>query len=818
MMRERLRITIYGIVQGVGFRPFVYRLATDLGLKGWVVNSCEGVVIEAEGRRGSLDSFLARLKQEGPPQSHIYSLQYVFLDPAGFPDFEIRESDAAGLPGRQAGAKTALILPDIATCPECLEEIFDPSDRRYLYPFTNCTHCGPRYSIIEAIPYDRKNTSMKKFSMCPACRKEYNDPFNRRFHAQPNACPVCGPHLELWDAEGNIFEKNHQALLAAVAAIQQGRIVAVKGIGGFHLWVDASREEGVRLLRRRKRREEKPFALMFPTLEMVKEYCLISPQEEFLLTSREAPIVLLAGKGLPQGEGCAASGLAGPVCFSVAQSNPYLGVMLPYSPLHHILMREMSACTSIRQRPVVATSGNLSDEPICIDEKEALARLSGIADMFLIHNRPIVRPVDDSVVRVMMHRPLVLRRARGYAPLPVSLNEALSGKQDALCVLAVGGHLKNTVALSVRNNVFISQHIGDLQTAQSLEAFSRTIESLRGLYEPSVDCLACDLHPEYLSTKFARGFNLPAGGAGLGRDSRGQAGPSVRAVQHHYAHIVSCMAENHLKGKVLGIAWDGTGFGEDRTIWGGEFLVADLKEFSRVGHFRTFPLPGGEKAVQEPRRTAFGLLSEIFGDAIIDSGGSLPDLLLFSPAEINVLRQMISKGVNSPRTSSVGRLFDAVASLCGVMQRVRFEGQAAMALEYLLREADVEKSYPCRIISDGQKCLVADWEPMIREIINDVRASTARETISAKFHNTLVETAVDMAKRIQEERVVLSGGCFQNKYLTERLIKRLRQEGFQVFWHQWVPPNDGGISLGQAVAAIHYSPVPVRLRRRGYMK
>lgn len=775
MTVERVRVTICGVVQGVGFRPFVFRLASALGLKGWVVNSSSGVVIEAEGARGSLESFLVRLQKEAPAHSRIYSSQHVFLDSVGFTDFTIRESNASD-------TKTTLVLPDIAACAECLREIFDAEDRRYLYPFTNCTHCGPRYSIIEAIPYDRQNTSMKKFFLCLACRKEYEDPLNRRFHAQPNACPVCGPQVELWDSQGRVLSTGQEALGMVVAAVKDGRIAAVKGIGGFHLWADAISEKSVRLLRERKHREAKPLALMFPSLEMIRECCCVGAQEELLLTSSEAPIVLVARKEDAQG--------AVRIAPSVAPGNPYLGVMLAYSPLHHILMRQI-------KRPVVATSGNLSDEPICTDDQEALERLSGIADVFLVHNRPIVRPVDDSVVRVMMNRPVVLRRSRGYAPLPVVLKES-SFAGDAAgdsrpSVLAVGGHLKNTVALSVGHNVFISQHVGDLQTSRSLEAFSRTIESLRGLYEPSLDGLACDLHPEYLSTKFAYGLHRPDSLADL----------PVRGIQHHYAHVLSCMAENHLEGKVLGIAWDGTGFGTDGTIWGGEFLLADEEGFHRAGHLRTFSLPGGERAVQEPRRSALGILFEIFGVGLADFSATLPGISSSSPDEIKIFVRMMTQGINSPRTSSAGRLFDAAAFLCGAVRDIRFEGQAAMALEYLLKDTDIQESYHYRIAAAEKKCLVADWEPMVREMLDDARRAVSSCEISARFHNTLVEMAVEIARQVGQKRVVLSGGCFQNKYLTERMIARLRQDGFDVYWHQGVPPNDGGISLGQAAAVLH---------------
>lgn len=770
--RQRVRIFIDGVVQGVGFRPFIYRLAQELHLKGWVCNSPAGLSIEAEGTSGDLGVFLRRIRSQKPAHSLIRNFQYVFSDPCGGTDFEIRSSGTSS-------RKRTLVLPDMATCPECLKEIFDPLDRRYLYPFTNCTHCGPRYSIIEAIPYDRANTTMKNFRMCDECRREYEDPVNRRFHAQPNACGKCGPHLELWDGQGNVTGREHETITGAAAALKEGKIAAVKGIGGFHLFADASNEASIHLLRKRKRREEKPFALMFPSLEMVKEYCFVSVQEEFLLTSREAPIVLLRArlterserKSLPELTPPLLGGAQKLITSSVAPGNPYLGVMLPYSPLHHILMREL-------QIPVVATSGNLAEEPISMDEQEAIERLAGIADVFLVHNRPIARSIDDSVVRIVMNRPIMQRRARGYAPLPVSL------KEEGPSVLAVGGHLKNTVALSVEDDVFVSQHIGDLQTEKSFEAFRRAAESLKGLYEPGIKAVVCDRHPDYLSSQFAR-----------------ETGLALISVQHHHAHIVSCMAENHLDETVLGIAWDGTGFGEDGTIWGGEFLICNLEGFTRAGHLRTFFLPGGEKAVREPVRAAVGLLHEVFGERLWEYK-DLPPLTCLQQGEVKILTQMIAKNIHSPRTSSAGRLFDAAASILGLVQVNCFEGQAAMTLEYILPEIPAGGRYHYRLTKTSQGCLIADWGAMIEEMIADLRSDIPAGEISAKFHHTLVDIAVDIAGRVGRPKVVLSGGCFQNKYLTEKLILRLREEGFNPYWHQWVPPNDGGISLGQAVVGM----------------
>ena len=767
----RLRISIRGAVQGVGFRPFVHRLATKLDLTGWVNNSSQGVTIEVEGEREVLEEFLLSLQAEKPPRSSIQSLESSWLEPVGFSEFAICASE-------NAGAKTALVLPDIATCPDCLREIFDPANRRYHYPFTNCTNCGPRFSIIERLPYDRQNTWMKCFTMCTECQAEYDDPTNRRFHAQPNACPVCGPHLEFWNSSGEVISRNHDALSAAANAARSGQIIALKGIGGFHLITDARNEKAVQGLRERKHREEKPLALMFPSLESVKAACEVSALEERLLVSPEAPIVLLRRIGEQKCD----------IANSVAPGNPYFGVMLPYSPLHHLLMAELKL-------PVVATSGNLSDEPICTDEQEALERLRGIADLFLVHNRPIVRHVDDSIVRVMLNRELVLRRARGFAPLPIHLPAASA---DSPTVLAVGAHLKNTIALSIGDQVFVSQHIGDLETEQAHNAFRRTVSDFQLLYETKPKLIAADLHPDYLSTKFARELASPG---------PGPANPVV-AVQHHVAHVLSCMAENLVPAPVLGLSWDGTGYGLDGTIWGGEFFLIAEDKIERIAHFAPFRLPGGEKAVKEPRRTALGLLHQIFGDDIFERN-ELALVAAFSGEELKHLKAMLVGGLNSPVTTSAGRLFDAVASLLNLRQRVSFEGQAAMELEFALHGVETEDAYPIAISGAAEQFpLILNWSPMIRAILNDVETGTRAGLISARFHNALAEAIIEVAKRIGQERVALSGGCFQNRYLTERTVGRLQAEGFRPFWHQRVPPNDGGIALGQVMGAWR-SGIPV---------
>ncbi len=753
----RLRLIIYGAVQGVGFRPFIYRLARELNLSGWVNNSPQGVGIEVEGPRAKVEVFLLRCEREKPVNAIIQSLESAFLDPAGYTRFEISQSEISGL-------KTALILPDIATCPDCRREIFDSHDRRYLYPFTNCTNCGPRFTIIQALPYDRPNTSMKQFAMCDACLREYNDPDDRRFHAQPNACPECGPQLKLCDPGGETLAEGHEALQQTAEALGQSRIAAVKGLGGFHLMVDARNDQAVGLLRERKHREEKPFALMFPALESVRQYCEVSEREARLLQSPEAPIVLLQRR----------TGARADIAASVAPNNPCLGVMLPYTPLHHLLMRQLGF-------PVIATSGNLADEPICTDESEALARLAGIADLFLVHNRPIVRHADDSIVRMMGDRELVLRRARGYAPLPIRLQES------APPLLAVGAHLKNNVAISAGQDVFVSQHIGDLETVEAYTAFEQVIEDFQRLYEISPGTIVCDLHPDYLSTQYAGRRQTP-----------------VTAIQHHLAHVLSCMAENELEGPVLGVAWDGTGLGVDHSIWGGEFLRVTGSAWERVAHFRPFRLPGGDQAVREPRRAALGVLYEIYG-AELFAMNDLPPVSSFSPRELTAVHKMIDQRINTVSTSSAGRLFDAVAAIAGLRQVNRYEGQAAMELEFSIGPISTDEAYSVSLAKAGEppgsQTLWVDWEPMLREILEDVRQEVPIGQIAAKFHNALVEAIILVAAEIGEEKVVMTGGCFQNKYLTERAIHRLSHAGFRPYTHQRIPPNDGGISLGQLAAA-----------------
>lgn len=744
-------------MQGVGFRPFVFRLASAAGLAGWVANTPQGVLLEVEGRECALRSFREAIESQKPPLAMITSISEEWLEHIGHRGFEIRKS----IPGRP----DLIVLPDIATCPDCLSEILDPADRRFGYPFTNCTNCGPRYSIIRSLPYDRASTTMAGFRMCPECQREYQDPSDRRFHAQPNACPVCGPSVELWDTDGSVLSMNGEALLEAVKALRKDRILAVKGLGGFHLMALASSAAAIETLRLRKMRERKPMAVMFPSMESIRGQCLVSEAEERLLASTRSPIVLfrrLNGTSEPQ---TLLPGL-------IAPGNPYLGAMLPYTPLHHILLQELD-------EPVVATSGNISDEPICIDERDALQRLSGLADVFLVHDRPIQRHVDDSIVRIVDGRTVVLRRARGYAPLPVEAGGELP------VMLAFGAHLKNTLALSVGRNVHISQHIGDLETPQAVRALDEVRGSIEGLYHASPTAAVHDLHPDYISTARARASSLPTIG-----------------VQHHLAHVASCMLENGAYPPVTGIAWDGSGYGPDGTVWGGELFHVTAERCLRAGHIRDFPLPGGERAVREPRRSALGILFKMG----LEPFQHLPEGS-FTPVEREGLLAMLARGTNTPATSSAGRLFDAAAALCGLFNVIEFEGEAAMALEYALPAVPTEESYPAHVVGDLETGIVLDWEPLFRELLQDVSRGVELADISTRFHNALAEWMVSAAELVGEERVALSGGCFQNTYLMTRGAECLRRRGFIPLLHGRIPPNDGGIAPGQIFAAACLPPL-----------
>jgi len=750
-MNQALEIKITGLVQGVGFRPFVYRLARELGLKGWVNNSAEGVLIEVEGNSENLTQFLTKLQSENPPRSRIYSLEFNPIALIGYQNFEIRESID--------GDKTTPILPDLSTCSDCLKEIFAPHNRRYHYPFTNCTNCGPRYSIINSLPYDRPNTSMKGFLMCTECQSEYKNPSDRRFHAQPNACPVCGPQLALQNAQGEILSTKNQALLETINAIQQGKILAIKALGGFQLVVNGIDSVAVKKLRERKHRPEKPFALMYPNLDLIKQDCEVSDLEEKLLTSPEAPIIILKKK----------NNYSHHLAPEIAPQNPYLGVMLPYTPLHHLLLDNLNI-------PLVATSANLSDEPICIDGKDALLRLGNIADLFLTHNRPIVRPLDDSIARIINHQETILRRARGYAPFSIPLAHHHS---DLPPILAVGGHLKNTIAIAHHQNIYLSQHIGDLSNILTYQNFNQTIESLGELYKFNPRIIAHDAHPDYLSSQYADAQNL-----------------DLIPIQHHYAHILSCLADNQLEPPVLGIAWDGTGYGADHTLWGGEFIHVTQKHWQRIAYFQPFKLPGVEKSVKEPKRIALSLLTQLG----INLSENLPITLKnqFTKNELIIFKTILEKNLNCPLTSSVGRLFDGMSSILGICHQISFEGQAAMALEFATLETKTDEFYDFSLTQNT----IIQWQPMLTAILEDLNHNLPISFISVKFHNTLVEIIVVIAKLVGEKKIVLTGGCFQNLYLTEKAINRLKIENFVPYWHHQIPSHDGGISVGQILGAI----------------
>ncbi|QSA97320.1 carbamoyltransferase HypF [Methylococcus sp. EFPC2] len=886
---RRIALQITGLVQGVGFRPYVYRLATEAGLAGWVANTPTGVSIEAEGSATALQAFLARLPAELPPLARIESLQTAELPATGERGFRVRLSEARG-------PVSVYVPPDAATCPACLAELFDPANRRHRYPFISCTDCGPRWSITQSLPFDRERTVMQAFPLCPACLAEYQDPGDRRFHAQTQCCPVCGPQISLHDAEG-LQAGGEEALGLTVQALRSGAIVALQGLGGFQLLADAGNEAAVSRLRSRKSRPAKPFAVMVGSLEEAGAICEISDVESRLLSSAAAPIVLLRRRVENR-----------TIAAAVAPDNPWLGVMVAYTPLHHLLLAEFGA-------PLVCTSGNRSGEPICTSFEEAKARLGGIADAFLYHDRPVLRALDDSVAREIAGEPLLLRCARGYEPvikLPrprvstpspfqgegwdggsspdtpdTSRNSCLSsgtapppyppparGREtdatvlavgghlkntvaltlderivlsqhlsdpatadhaaeahfstpspsqgegwdggsspntpDTSChsrlssetapppcpppargrggdatVLAVGGHLKNTVALALDERVVLSQHLGDLDSAESRDSHRRTVADLETLFGINPDRIACDLHPDYASSRLAEATGIPL----------------VR-VQHHYAHVLSCMAEHGLEPPLLGIAWDGVGLGPDGTLWGGEFLRIEADGYTRIGRFRPFPLPGGEQAVREPRRAALGLLYAALGEAAFarDDLASVAD---FGPAALKTLAHMLKRGINTPLSSGVGRLFDGVAALLGLKQTTSFEGEAAMALEFAAERDESEGAYPYELIESADEAeprWTVDWTPLIPPLLEDSKAGHITAS-AGRFHRTLAEAALAVAERVGLERVALTGGVFQNRLLSELVGSRLASSGFEVHRHRFIPPNDGGLALGQLRAA-----------------
>lgn len=754
-VRRRYRLLIEGIVQGVGFRPYIHRLASDLGLGGSVSNSSRGVSVDVEGPGDVVDQFIADMTAHLPGLARIDRVRSEPLAPRGLRSFTIADS-------ARTSHATAMIPPDIATCAECLADICDPSNRRYRYPFTNCTNCGPRYSIVQGLPYDRPRTTMARFAVCEDCAAEYADPGDRRFHAQPIACPACGPHIELRSRSGELLAERNEALQAVADALRDGNIVALKGLGGFQLLVDARNEGGVRELRRRKHRPDKPFAVMFPSIESTASDLHVTALARELLVSKEAPIVLLRRRELP---------MDGPpaLCDAVAPRNPDIGAMLPYTPLHHLLMADL-------RFPIVATSGNLADEPMIVENDEALDRLGSIADLFLTHDRPIASAVDDSVVKIVAGRELTLRRARGYAPWALDMGRTLPP------LVAYGGHLKSACAVTTGTHVVVGPHIGDLESARARLAWQRSLDHLVGIHQSGRTVVACDRHPDYFTTRAAM-----------------DSGARVVPVQHHVAHIAACMAENELDGPVLGIAWDGTGYGDDGTIWGGEFIQIDGTRARRVAHLRPFRIPGGEVAVKEPRRSAIGVLYETLGQTLPESlaGCSRDELRLFG--------RMLSNGINSPLTTSAGRLLDAAASLAGIVQRASFEGHATMALEHAIGFSPGDASYEFPVVrrAENQKdaSCVVDWVPAIRALLLDIEEKRPVAQIAAAFHNGLINAIVNVSQHIGEPRVVLTGGCFQNRYLTEHTVTGLCAAGFKPYWHRRLPPNDGALAAGQAVWA-----------------
>ncbi|HLM80211.1 MAG TPA: carbamoyltransferase HypF [Terriglobales bacterium] len=777
-MDVRRQIEVSGIVQGVGFRPYIYRLATGRHLSGTIRNTSAGVTIEIQGPAETVQDFVDRLPAEAPPLARITNLAVrevpcVVVQIGGDQDFRIVHS-AEGAEVR------TLISPDVAICPDCLREMFDPNDRRYRYPFINCTNCGPRFTIIRDIPYDRPSTSMAVFPMCPACQAEYEAPLNRRFHAQPNACWECGPRVELWDKSGKRIECR-DPIVEAVSALHAGLVVAVKGLGGFHLAADATNPEAVALLRQRKRRVEKPFAVMVPDLRAAEEICELNDAASAALQSIQRPIVLLPKKLRPDGDARLSV-----IPDEVAPFNRYLGIFLPYTPLHYLLLAEGGF------KALVMTSGNQSEEPIAIDNREAVDRLNGLADYFLVHNRDILLRCDDSVVRVAGGVTRQLRRSRGFVPVPVFL------KDDQPSVLAVGGELKNTICLTKGKHAFLSQHVGDLENAESYSFFHEAIEHLKRILEIRPEIIAYDLHPDYFSTRWALQ----------------QSGMQLVGVQHHHAHIASCMAENHLEGRVIGFALDGTGYGTDGTIWGGEVLIAGYEDFERAAHFEYVPLPGGAAAIREPWRMAVSYLAHHFGREFLKPQFlklDIPFLRQLNRPKAELLLRMMEHGVNSPLTSSCGRLFDAVAALVGIRQQVNYEAQAAIELEMAMASSETASSeedtaYPMKLLPElvpESGHWIISTRPLFEALLDDLGRNLPVGAISRRFHNGLVEGFVQLATLLQKKttlnRVCLSGGTFHNIYLSERLEARLSEAGFEVFTQKEVPAGDGGLSLGQAL-------------------
>lgn len=761
-MEVRRHIEVSGIVQGVGFRPYVYRLAQGRCLKGNICNTTNGVTIEVEGSAESIQDFVEHLPIEAPPLARITSLAVQEIPCHGDADFRIVHSE----PGAEV---RTLISPDVAMCADCLRELFDPADRRYRYPFINCTNCGPRFTIVRDIPYDRPSTSMSVFPMCPACQAEYDDPLNRRFHTQPNACWKCGPRVELWDKKGRRI-LCRDPIAEAASGLQAGLVVAVKGLGGFHLAVDAMNSAAVALLRERKRRVEKPFAVMIPDLATAQEICGLDAAECAVLQSPQRPIVLLPKKPANQ------------ISEHVAPFNHYLGLFLPYTPLHYLLLAEGGF------KALVMTSGNVSEEPIAIENHEAVTRLHGLADYFLVHNRDILLRCDDSVVRLGHGITRQLRRSRGFVPVPVFL------KDEQPSVLAVGGELKNTICLTKGKHAFLSQHVGDLENVESYKFFQEAVDHLENILEIRPAIIAYDLHPDYFSTKWALQ----------------QSGMRLCGVQHHHAHIASCMAENHFHGRVIGFALDGTGYGTDGHVWGGEVLLASYADFERAAHFEYVPLPGGAAAIHEPWRMAVSYLAHHFGRDFRSLG--IPFVGKLDPQKTDLLIRMMEQKINSPLTSSCGRLFDAVAALAGIRQQVNYEAQAAIELEMAMAPSGDDEGYLLELIPDGDGWVIGT-HPLFEALLADLGRGAAVGVISRRFHNGLVDVFVRLATLLRDRtplnRVCLSGGTFNNVYLSRQLEAQLSHAGFEVFTHHEVPAGDGGLSLGQAVIAARQLASPI---------
>ncbi len=753
---RRVRVRVEGVVQGVGFRPHVYRLARELGLAGWVLNDERGVVVEVEGDGAAVTRFLERLAADAPPLAAVERLEAEDRAPTGAPGFRIVESARQGDPA-------ALVSADTATCDDCLRELFDPADRRHRHPFISCTNCGPRFTIVRGVPYDRPRTTMAGFAMCGDCRREYEDAADRRFHAQPIACHACGPVVRLADRSEATLAVRDDALAAAAAALRAGRIVAVKGLGGFHLACRADDESAVAALRARKHREEKPFALMAADLRAARALVELGPEEEALLLGRERPIVLA-----PRRAGA-------PVAAAVAPASRELGVMLPYSPVHHLLLAD--AATTL-----VMTSGNVSDEPIAYEDDDALARLAGIADIFLLHDRPIHMRTDDSVVRAVRGRPLMLRRSRGHVPR--SLELPLAAPRP---LLACGAELKSTFCLARGRRAWVGHHIGDLATWETLRSFREGIAHFERLFAVAPEVVAHDLHPDYLSTAYA-----------LERDELRPVG-----VQHHHAHLAACLAEHGEQGPAVGVIYDGTGYGLDGTVWGGELLAGDLCDFERAGHLWPVPMPGGEQAIREPWRMARAWL--------LAAGATARALAArVGPERWDAVGELARRGVASPETSSIGRLFDAVGALCGGPLRVTYEGQAAVELEALAApEAAAGGVYPLPVGGDH----VLDARETVRAVAADLGAGTAPAVVAARFHAAVADASARACLRVAAERrtgtAVLSGGVFQNRLLLARTGAALEEAGLRVLVSRRLPPNDGGIAFGQAAVAA------ARLRREG---